>query len=98
MGPRGAYSADRAASLSGVPKSTVHYWARKEILVPIRDIDRRLPSTTCRLAPLILLVFAEDDTINLGVNPRAAQPPAGTNGCGEATPYVLPIYSTKHSS
>lgn len=31
---RGAYTADRAAALSGVPKSTVHYWARREILVP----------------------------------------------------------------
>jgi hypothetical protein len=31
---RGAYTADRAAALSGVPKSTVHYWARTEILVP----------------------------------------------------------------
>lgn len=34
MDPRGAYPADRAAALSGVPQSTVHYWARKEILVP----------------------------------------------------------------
>jgi uncharacterized protein (DUF433 family) len=31
---RGAYPADRAAALSGVPVSTVHYWARQEILVP----------------------------------------------------------------
>lgn len=31
---RGAYPADRAAALSGVPKSTVHYWAREEILAP----------------------------------------------------------------
>jgi len=31
---RGAYTADRAAALSGVPRSTVHYWARNEILVP----------------------------------------------------------------
>jgi uncharacterized protein (DUF433 family) len=31
---RGAYIADRAAALSGVPISTVHYWARNEILVP----------------------------------------------------------------
>ena len=30
----GAYSADRASALSGVPKSTVHYWARKDYLVP----------------------------------------------------------------
>lgn len=34
MDLRGAYNADRAAALSGVPKSTVHYWARREILVP----------------------------------------------------------------
>jgi uncharacterized protein (DUF433 family) len=31
---RGAYTAERAAALSGVPKSTVHHWARKEWLVP----------------------------------------------------------------
>jgi uncharacterized protein (DUF433 family) len=34
MEARGAYTAERAAALSGVPKSTVHYWARQEILVP----------------------------------------------------------------
>lgn len=37
---RGAYTADRAAALSGVPKSTVHYWARKEILVPSVSSER----------------------------------------------------------
>lgn len=43
MDPRGAYPADRAAALSGVPKSTVHYWARKEILVPnISDVRIKL--------------------------------------------------------
>jgi uncharacterized protein (DUF433 family) len=31
---RGAYTADRAAALSGVPKSTVHHWARKGWLTP----------------------------------------------------------------
>jgi uncharacterized protein (DUF433 family) len=31
---KGAYLADRAAALSGVPLSTVHYWSRKGILVP----------------------------------------------------------------
>ncbi len=40
MDPRGAYTADRAAALSGVPKSTVHYWARKEILVPSVSPER----------------------------------------------------------
>lgn len=37
---KGAYSADRAAALSGVPKSTVHYWARNEILVPSVSAER----------------------------------------------------------
>jgi uncharacterized protein (DUF433 family) len=32
--PRGAYPADRAAALSGVPLSTTHWWARNDILVP----------------------------------------------------------------
>lgn len=31
---RGAYPAPRAAALSGVPQSTVHWWARHEVLVP----------------------------------------------------------------
>jgi len=30
----GAYTAERAAALSGVPKSTIHWWARHDILVP----------------------------------------------------------------
>jgi MerR HTH family regulatory protein len=40
MGPRGAYPADRAAALSGVPKSTLHYWARQEILVPSLSAEK----------------------------------------------------------
>ena len=43
MDPRGAYTADRTAALSGVPKSTVHYWARRGILVPsISDVRIKL--------------------------------------------------------
>ncbi len=34
MDGTGAYTADRAAALSGVPKSTMHWWARNGILVP----------------------------------------------------------------
>lgn len=30
----GVYSADRAAALAGIPKSTLYYWAREEIYVP----------------------------------------------------------------
>jgi len=34
VNPRGAYPADRAAALAGVPLSTVRYWAKNEILEP----------------------------------------------------------------
>lgn len=36
----GAYPAARAAALSGVPTSTVHFWAREEILVPSVSAER----------------------------------------------------------
>jgi uncharacterized protein (DUF433 family) len=40
MEPRGAYTAERAAALSGVPKSTVHYWSRQGILIPSVSPER----------------------------------------------------------
>lgn len=40
MESRGAYAAERAAALSGVPKSTVHYWSRQGILVPSVSPER----------------------------------------------------------
>jgi uncharacterized protein (DUF433 family) len=40
MRPRGSYQADRAASLSGVPRSTIHDWARKGVLVPSISAER----------------------------------------------------------
>ena len=39
-GSRGAYPADRAAALSGVPPSTVRWWARHDILVPSISAQR----------------------------------------------------------
>lgn len=38
----GAYTADRAAALSGVPKSTLYYWARKGHLQPSVSSSPRL--------------------------------------------------------
>jgi uncharacterized protein (DUF433 family) len=36
----GAYTAERAAALSGVPKSTIHYWSRHNILHPAVSRDK----------------------------------------------------------
>ena len=38
----GAYTADRAAALSGVPKSTLYYWARQGHLRPTVSLKPRL--------------------------------------------------------
>src|SRR4030095_12374568 len=40
MFPTGAYTAERAPPLSGVPQSTLHWWARHEILVPGVSAER----------------------------------------------------------
>jgi uncharacterized protein (DUF433 family) len=40
MQPTGAYAADRASALSGVPKSTIHYWARTELLLPSVSVEK----------------------------------------------------------
>lgn len=38
----GCYEAQRAAALSGVPKSTVYDWARKQIVVPSISAEREM--------------------------------------------------------
>jgi uncharacterized protein (DUF433 family)/DNA-binding transcriptional MerR regulator len=40
MDPSSAYQADRAAALSGVPRSTVHYWSRTGVLIPSVSSER----------------------------------------------------------
>jgi hypothetical protein len=42
MSVRGAYPVERAAALSGVPRSTVHDWARKDVLVPTISAERTM--------------------------------------------------------
>lgn len=41
--PRGRYSANRAAQLSGVPERTVYHWARHEVMQP--DFDDQNPKS-----------------------------------------------------
>jgi len=40
MPPTGAYNADRASALSGVPRSTIHYWSRHELLAPAVSAEK----------------------------------------------------------
>jgi uncharacterized protein (DUF433 family) len=40
MQSTGAYNAERASALSGVPRSTIHYWSREGVLTPSVSAER----------------------------------------------------------
>lgn len=50
---RGVYDADRAAALAGVPRSTLHYWARTGLYAP--SISRGPPARLWSWADLLAL-------------------------------------------
>ena len=73
---KGTYTADRAAALSGVPKSTVHYWARREILVPSISPERvKLWSYTDLLGLRTIYWLRQTKLVSDGKEvPRTAMP------------------------
>lgn len=72
----GSYTAERASALSGVPKSTVYYWAREHILVPtVQDEQPKLWSYADLMALRIIAWLrqpkADDDGHTI---PRSSMP------------------------
>ena len=76
MYPRGAYPADRAAALSGVPLSTVHRWARHDVLVPSVSAERvKLWSYADLMGLRIIYWLRQTKTTREGAPvPRSAMP------------------------
>src|SRR3954451_4203936 len=76
MIPRGAYTADRAAALSGVPKSTLHWWARHEILEPSVSPERvKLWSYSDLMGARVIHWLRRTKTSGDGVHvPRSTMP------------------------
>lgn len=72
----GAYTAERAAALSGVPMSTLHWWARQEILVPsVSPTKVKLWSYTDLLALRTMYWLRRRKTAESGVEiPRTTMP------------------------
>jgi uncharacterized protein (DUF433 family) len=72
----GAYTADRAAALSGVPKSTLHWWARNEILIPSVSSERvKLWSYPDLMGLRVIYWLRQRKTTELGVDiPRTSMP------------------------
>lgn len=77
MDSRGAYPADRAAALSGVPLSTVHYWSRQGILVPSVSAERvKLWSYADLLALRTIYWLRHEKEVKDGAAVPAASMPA----------------------
>ena len=76
MFPSGAYTAERAAALSGVPVSTLRWWARNEILVPSVSAERtKLWSYTDLFALRVIYWLRQRKTDQLGAEiPRTSMP------------------------
>lgn len=76
MQPTGAYTAERAAALSGVPKSTLHYWARTRLIVPSVSHERvKLWSYTDLMVVRTVYWLRATKTSTLGAEiPRTGMP------------------------
>jgi uncharacterized protein (DUF433 family) len=73
----GVYSADRAAALSGVPKSTIHYWARTGVLLPSVSPEKvRLWSFADLMGLRIISWLRRGKTTKDGVEVAASTMPA----------------------
>ncbi|HEX8107089.1 MAG TPA: DUF433 domain-containing protein [Kofleriaceae bacterium] len=72
----GAYTADRAAALSGVPKSTIRWWARHDMLVPSVSSTRVMLWSYADLMGLrVIYWLRQRKTTQLGVEiPRTSMP------------------------
>lgn len=72
----GAYKADRAAALAGVPKSTLHYWSKHDILVPsVSPVRIKLWSYSDLMAARVIEWLRRDKNYPSGVEiPRSSMP------------------------
>lgn len=72
----GAYTAYRAAALSGVPKSTIQWWARHDVLVPSVSATRAMLWSYADLMGLrVIYWLRQRKTTQLGVEiPRTSMP------------------------
>lgn len=72
----GAYTAERAAALSGVPKSTIHWWARHDVLVPSVSAKKVMLWSYADLMGLRVIYWLRQRKVTkLGVEvPRTSMP------------------------
>jgi uncharacterized protein (DUF433 family) len=90
MDALGAYTADRAAALSGVPKSTIHWWARKGILEPTVSATKVKLWSYADLMGLRVIYWRK--TTDRGVDISATSMPAVRQAIGALRALDLPLW------
>ncbi len=89
----GAYTAERAAALSGVPKSTLHWWARNDILVPsVSPTKVRLWSHSDLLALRVIYWLRQKKTAETGVEVPSSSMPAVRRALRELQSLSIPLW------
>ena len=93
MGSSGAYTADRAAALSGVPKSTLHWWAREGVLVPsVSATKQRLWSFADLMALRTIYWLRRRKLHDSGVDIPATSMPAVRAALANLAELELPLW------
>ncbi len=93
MDPSGAYTADRAAALSGVPRSTIHWWARERILVPsVSDTKQKLWSFADLMCLRTIYWLRRRKTTEAGVDIPATSMDAVRAALGSLAELEVPLW------
>ncbi|HEX7599104.1 MAG TPA: hypothetical protein VF518_12885, partial [Polyangia bacterium] len=89
----GAYTAERAAALSGVPKSTIHWWARNEILIPSVSAEKvKLWSYADLMGLRVIYWLRQHKTTDVGTDVPPTSMPAVRQALDELHKLGAPIW------
>ena len=99
MDVTGAYTAERAAALSGVPKSTIHWWARNEILIPSVSAEKvKLWSYSDLMGLRVIYWLRQHKTTDLGTEIPPTSMPAVRQALDELRKLGAPIWKPGNDS
>jgi uncharacterized protein (DUF433 family) len=99
MDALGAYSADRAAALSGVPKSTIHWWARNEVLAPSVSASKvKLWSYADLMSLRVVYWLRQRKSTDRGVDIPRTSMPAVRRAMEALRKLDLPLWQTEGPS
>ena len=94
---RGSYPADRASALSGVPKCTLHYWARTEVLLPSVSRERvKLWSYPDLMGLRTIYWLRQEKTIGDGVSIPATSMPTVRRALDQLRDLDLELWDEEH--